>query len=159
VEVAWLGGSASLLGGQGGVFPPAEVQASVASSDAGRDEAADLLLAADIARLSGHPEQALGPLRRLCEKHPADRRGPVAAFTLGRVLLDDLGRPGDAATAFRKARLLWPDGPLAEDALAREADSWRRAGNSDKARAEAERYLARYPEGRHAVAMRVLLTP
>ncbi len=119
-----------------------------------RDEAADLMLAADVARLSGHPEQATAPLRRLCDRHPGDRRAPVAAFTLGRVLLDDLGRPAEAAAAFERARLLWPRGPLAEDALAREADAWARAGHADRARAIAEQYLARYPAGRHADVLR-----
>jgi transmembrane sensor len=119
-----------------------------------RDEAADLMLAADVARLSGHPEQAIAPLRRLCDRHPGDRRAPVAAFTLGRVLLDDLGRANEAAAAFEKARVLWPRGPLAEDALAREADAWARAGHTDRARAIAEQYLARYPAGRHADVLR-----
>jgi transmembrane sensor len=124
-----------------------------------RDEAADLMLAADVARLSGHPEQALQPLRSLCDRHGGDKRAPVAAFTLGRVLIDDLGRPADAATAFQRARVLWPRGPLAEDALAREADAWQRAGRPERARTIAEQYLARYPQGRHADAMRNILAP
>jgi transmembrane sensor len=214
VKVDWLGGSAELQGGEGGVFPPSErneVRAAAAvpspapqesaqpamvvaaavgspgarastakgwreyaakgdfaqayeelnssSRDAVRDEAADLMLAADVARLSGHPEQAVSPLRKLCERHAGDRRAPVAAFTLGRVLVDDLGRPADAAAAFEKARVLWPSGPLAEDALAREADAWQRAGRRELARAIAEQYLARYPQGRHASSLQRVLTP
>jgi transmembrane sensor len=208
VKVDWLGGSAELQAGEGGVFPPSEVRAAAASSpapqesvqpamvvaqavgapgarsakgwreyaakgdfaqayeqlnasnrDAVRDEAADLMLAADVARLSGHPEQAVSPLRKLCDRHAGDRRAPVAAFTLGRVLLDDLGRPADAAAAFEKARVLWPTGPLAEDALAREADAWLRAGRRELARAIAEQYLARYPQGRHASSLQRVLTP
>jgi transmembrane sensor len=130
-----------------------------ASHDSVRDEAADLMLAADVARLSGHPEQAVQPLRELCDRHANDRRAPVAAFTLGRVLLDDLGRPVDAAAAFQKARSLWPRGPLAEDALAREADAWGMAGRPERARSIAEQYLARYPQGRHADAMRNVGAP
>jgi transmembrane sensor len=130
-----------------------------ASRDGVRDEAADLMLAADVERLSGHPDQAVQPLRELCDRHANDRRAPVAAFTLGRVLLDDLGRPTEAAAAFQRARALWPRGPLAEDALAREADAWERAGRPERARSIADQYLARYPQGRHADAMRNVGAP
>ena len=81
-----------------------------------REEPADLLLAADVARLSSHPAQAVAPLRRVCERYSKDPRAPVAAFTLGRVLLDDLGRASEAASAFDLATRLWPSGPLASDA-------------------------------------------
>jgi transmembrane sensor len=123
-----------------------------------RDEAADLMLAADVARLSAHPAEAVGPLRLVCERHPGDRRAPVASFTLGRVLLDDLGQPAEAATWFRKAAVSWPSGPLAEDAMSREADAWDKAGRLDEARAAAEKYLRRYPSGRHAVEVRRILS-
>jgi len=49
-----------------------------------------------------------------------------AAFTLGRVLLDELGRPSEAVDAFPLARS--SGGPLAEDALAREVEALSRAG-------------------------------
>jgi transmembrane sensor len=119
-----------------------------------RDEPADLMLAADVARLSSHPVEALAPLRKLCDAYPTDKRAPVAAFTLGRVLLDDLGRATEAAAAFEKARALWPSGPLAEDALAREVEAWKRAGNADRAAAASDQYLRQYPAGRHAAALR-----
>jgi transmembrane sensor len=115
------------------------------------------MLAADVARLSAHPEEAVKPLRAVCDRHAGDRRAPVAAFTLGRVLLDDLGRPAEAAAAFKKARALWQEGPLAEDALAREADAWDRAGRAEPARAAATEYVERYPQGRHQVSMRNIL--
>jgi transmembrane sensor len=127
--------------------------------DAVRDEVDDLLLAADVARLSAHPDQAISPLRGVCDRHATDKRAPVAAFTLGRVLLDELARPTEAAAAFHKARRLWPEGPLAEDALAREADAWDRAGRADRARALAGEYVARYPQGRHLAAIRKTLGP
>jgi transmembrane sensor len=121
------------------------------------DDAADLMLAADAARLSGHPAEAVRPLRAVCDRHGGDRRAPVAAFTLGRVLLDELGQPAEAAAAFRKASALWPSGPLAEDALSREADAWQQAGRVDDSRAAAGKYLARFPKGRHVEAMRKIL--
>jgi transmembrane sensor len=182
VEVAWLGGVGELQSGEGGVFPPGDTQPieppapaveappseeekpgspppAVSASRGARDDAAELIAAADAARLGGHPEQAVHLLRSLCDRHAADRRAPVAAFTMGRILIDDMGRPADAAAAFQRARLLWPRGPLVEDALAREAEAWQRAGRSDRASAIAEQYLERYPQGRHAGVLRTLLAP
>lgn len=146
-------------GARAGDYERAYEELSAKGRDAVRDEAGDLMLAADVARLSAHPEEAVRPLRSVCDRHASDRRAPVAAFTLGRVLLDDLGRPAEAAAAFRKARVLWPAGPLAEDALAREGDAWARAGRTEEARGAATDYLARYPQGRHAAGMRKLIAP
>ena len=119
------------------------------------DSPEDRMLAADIARLSGHPEQAVPHLRAVCERFPDDPRAPVAAFTLGRVLLD-LHRPREAAAAFHRARTLWSQGPLALDAWANEAEALHAAGDAARAARVATRYVARHPDGRHAAAMRVL---
>jgi transmembrane sensor len=137
-----------------GDYDRAYVDLNQRGKGAVRDEPADLMLAADVARLSSHPSEAVAPLRKLCDAYPNDKRAPVAAFTLGRVLLDDLGRASEAAAVFEKARVLWPSGPLAEDALAREVEAWKRAGNADRVRALADQYLRQYPEGRHAAALR-----
>jgi len=118
------------------------------------DTMPDLLLAGDVARLSGHPQAAVEPLGRAIALHADDPRAPLAAFTLGRVHLEDLGAPRDAALAFARARELAPDGPLAEDALAREVEAWSRAGETDVARARAQSYLEHYPHGRRAHAVR-----
>jgi len=115
---------------------------------------ADLLLAADVARLSHHPEAAVDPLRRVLDEHRADPRAPLAAFTLGRLLLDDLGAPLDAARAFARSRELDPDGALSEDAMAREVEAWSRAGEGERARVLATAYLARHPDGRRARSVR-----
>jgi transmembrane sensor len=111
------------------------------------DEAAELLLAADVARLSHHPADAVVHLRKVVSNHAGDPRAPLAAFTLGRVLLEELGQPGQAAEAFAKARALGGAGTLAEDALAREVEAWWRAGATDKAHARAEEYVKLYPQG------------
>ncbi len=113
-----------------------------------RDDPEELLLAADAARLSGHAERAVPPLRRIVSRYPGDSRAGLAAFTLGRVLLDDLGRPEEAAAAFTKA--YDRGGPLAEDALAREVEAWSRAGNRPAAARAATKYLSAFPTGRHA---------
>jgi len=118
------------------------------------DNAGDLMLGADVARLSHHAGEAVSPLRRLIQSHRGDPRAPLAAFTLGRVLLDDLGRPSEAAAAFREARQMAPAGAMAQDALAREVESWSRAGDSGRARSAAELYLRSYPDGRRTNAVK-----
>jgi len=118
-----------------------------------RDEPAELLLAADVARLSRHPDQALAPLTRIIEQHRADPRAPLAAFTLGRVLLDDLGRPREAAAAFERVRTLAPDLPLAEDAFARQIEALFRA-QAPEARALAEAFEKKYPTSARLRAVR-----
>jgi transmembrane sensor len=115
----------------------------------------DLLLAADVARLSGHPAAAVAPLSRAVELHPDDPRAPLAAFSLGRVHLEDLGAPRDAALAFARTRSLSPGGPLAEDALAREVEAWSRAGDTETAHAGALTYTQLYPQGRRLRAVRL----
>jgi transmembrane sensor len=113
-----------------------------------RDVPDELLLAADVARLSHHPADAIAPLRRILHDHADDPRAPLAAFTLGRVLLEELGRPAEAADAFAQADRLAPDGPMAEDAVAREVEARSRAGDTDGAKQLAEEYLRRFPDGR-----------
>jgi transmembrane sensor len=112
-----------------------------------RDEPGELLLASDVARLSHHPADAVAPLRELLVRHRQDPRAPLAAFTLGRVFLEELGRPTEAAQAFADAESLAPDGLLAQDAIAREVEAWSRAGDTRRARERAEAYVRRYPDG------------
>jgi transmembrane sensor len=115
------------------------------------DETHELLLAADTARLSGHASDAVPYLRRILVQHGSDPRAHLAAFTLGRVLLDELGRPAEAAEAFERARV--PQTPLAEDALARAIEAWARAGDARRAHALALEYQRSYPQGRRLRAV------
>jgi transmembrane sensor len=116
-----------------------------------RDDTADLLLAADAARLSGHPAEAVPYLERVLRGKSHDPRAGLAAFTLGRVLLDELGRPREAIDAFALARA--SGGPLAEDALAREVEAASRAGDVAQTRELALLYQKLYPNGRRAKAV------
>jgi transmembrane sensor len=127
-----------------------------AASKSVRDEPSDLMLAADVARLSRHPGEATRWLSRVSDGFPRDKRAPLAAFTLGRVLLEDLGQPARAADAFRRAQQLSPRGPLASDALAREVEAAQRAGQGERARQVARKYVELYPEGPHAQRLRKL---
>jgi transmembrane sensor len=114
-----------------------------------RDEPEDLLRAADVARLSGHAQAAVPSLQRVMAHFASDSRAPLAAFTLGRVLLEDVSAPAEAAKAFSQAQLLAPDGPLAGNALAREVEALAKAGEARQASLRAKQYLQRYPRGLH----------
>ncbi|HEY6562144.1 MAG TPA: FecR family protein [Polyangiaceae bacterium] len=106
----------------------------------------DLLLAADVARLSGHAADAVPLLERVAGLRGKDGRAPLAAFALGRVFLDDLGQPERAARAFRRAYELSPRGALAEDALRREVASLRKAGQHDTAELRERAYREHFPQ-------------
>ena len=117
-----------------------------------RNKVADLLLAADVMRLTGNPKRALPYLKRVVRQFPDDDRRPVAAFTLGKVLLYEIGKPTAAAKMFAIAAQ--NRSPLAEEAMAREAEAWYRAGDFQKSRASARRYLDKYPGGARAESVR-----
>jgi ferric-dicitrate binding protein FerR (iron transport regulator) len=136
---------------ESGRYDEAHTALRRAGPNAVRDETADLLLAADAARLSGHPAAAVPYLERVVRSHSTDPRSSLASFTLGRVLLEELGRPGEAADAFARAR--GAGGPLAEDALAREVEATARAGDTSRSRDLAREYQALYPNGRRAKAV------
>ena len=134
-----------------GQYDEARTALRKAGPSAVRNETADLLLAADAARLSGHPAEAVPYLEQMVHGHAHDPRAGLAAFTLGRVLLDELGRPNEAADAFSLARSF--GGPLAEDALAREVEAASRAGDVTRSRELALLYRQLYPNGRRAKAV------
>ena len=119
-----------------------------------RDEPGDLLAAAESARREERLDDAIVLLRRIVDQHPRDPRAPYAAFILGRVLSDELERPREAAAAFARVGALDPNTPLLPDALAREVESWSRAGDPARAAARGREYLSRYPEGPRAREVR-----
>ncbi len=120
--------------------------------------AEDLMLAADSARLSGHPEQAIGYLQRIVQGHAQDSRAPLAAFTLGKTYMTQLSRFSDAARAFAQVRALSPGGPLSEDSYLREIECLVLAGDRSRANARASEYRTRYPGGRHTPDIDALVT-
>jgi transmembrane sensor len=136
---------------ESGLYEEAHTALKKAGPNAVRDETTDLLLAADAARLSGYPSEAVPYLERVVHAHASDPRSGLASFTLGRVLLDELGRPHEAADAFARARAA--GGPLAEDALAREVEATARASDVTRSRELAREYLTLYPNGRRAKAV------
>jgi len=114
--------------------------------------ATDLMLAADVARLSGHAADAIPYLERVIREHRGSGQAPLAAFTLGRVL-SGMGQAERAMEAFALVSTLSPKSPLAEDALARQTEMAFRGGDRVAARRLAEQYLALYPAGRRRAAV------
>ena len=114
----------------------------------------DWLLAADVMRRTAQPARAVRYLEQIVEHHPGDDRVSLAAFTMGRVFLDELGRPRQAARAFAAAGAR--SGPLAEEACVREVEAWHKAGEPEAARQAALLYLERFPKGPSARRVQVL---
>ena len=117
------------------------------------DSVEELLVAADVARLSDHPSEAVPYLQRIIREHPRDERAPLAAFTLGRTL-SGLGRTEEAMNMFGRVHGSWPKSPLAEDALLRQAEAAAQVGNLGAARRIAEQYDRDYPNGRRRAEVR-----
>jgi transmembrane sensor len=117
------------------------------------DTVRELLIAADVARLSDHPAEALPFLERIVREHRHDERAPQAAFTLGRTL-SGLGRTKEAMRMFGRVRRDWPGNSLAEDALVREAEAAATLGDGDAARRLADEYERDYPNGRRLAEVR-----
>jgi len=117
----------------------------------------ELLSLADVARRSGHAARAEEPLTELLRRFPDDPAAALGAFTLGRLRADQLGRPADAAEAFERALRSSLPSTLVPDALARLALARRDAGQPERARADATRYLERFPNGPRAAEMRAIV--
>lgn len=111
------------------------------------DSGEDLFALADIARLSGHPAEAIAPLERLEREFASSPRAPLAAVTLGRILLD-LGNAVRASKAFERALALRVPAALEEDVYARLVEAYVKAGNMTAARNAREVYGRKFPSGR-----------
>lgn len=109
-----------------------------------------LLARATEQRRSGDWRGADASLRQALAEHSGEPQAALAAFTLGKLLLDTEGRPADAARAFSRCLSLSPPRSLAEDAWFRLAEAHAKSGNATAAAAAAREYRARYPAGRHA---------
>jgi hypothetical protein len=106
----------------------------------------DLFALADVARLSGHPGEAVAPLERVVRDHPEDPRASLAAYTLGRVRLRSLGTPAAAAAAFEQALALKIPAGLEEETYALWIESLATAGDRPGAARAYERYVSRHPD-------------
>jgi transmembrane sensor len=101
-----------------------------------------LLQLADIARLSGHPQEAVAPLTRALEAFRSSPQAALAAFTLGRVQLDQLDLARPAAGAFERAIALRLPRALLPDCYRRLAEAYGRAGDAEASARAGERLRA-----------------
>jgi transmembrane sensor len=127
--------------------------AALPSSPA-RTATVDWLQVADEQRRNGNLKGAIASLRAAMNADGDGSRRAIAAFTLGKLLLDSAGRPADAAQAFRSCLRSSPPAAMAEDASARLVEAQARAGNGDAARRGAREYERRYPNGRRLADVR-----
>jgi transmembrane sensor len=151
VRTFFKGAALELFAGEVRFFPPLPEPAAAVPE---ADSVDALLKEADERRASGSAAGAAARLREVLARFPGDERAPLAAFTLGLVLLDGGGTPREAALAFARARRLDPQGELAEDALAREVEAWAQAGANRSAAAKAREYVHWYPHGRRVAEVK-----
>jgi TolA-binding protein len=117
----------------------------------------ELLSLADAARLSDHTGHAISALAVLRRRFPGSPDAATAAFTLGRIAFERSQAYDEAVRWFATYLQEQPSGPLMGDAAGRLMEARQRSGDRAGARAEAERYLRRFPEGPYAPQARALL--
>lgn len=110
----------------------------------------ELMLLADLARLSGHAAPAAQALLDVRQRFPGSPEAGEATFLLGRVSADQQGAPARGALWFSRYLAEQPNGAFAAEALGRLMDCQRRAGQLDKAQLTARTYLQSYPRGPYA---------
>jgi transmembrane sensor len=116
-----------------------------------KSTAASLLLLGDVARLSGHTDQARSAYLRVRARFARSKSAAIAAFYLGRLELD--ANPTGSAKKWLLTYLEeMPDGPLSAAALGRLLEIQIAAHDHQSAVALARQYLDRYPSGPHAAA-------
>jgi transmembrane sensor len=126
------------------------------SAECASASAAELVALGDAARYVGRLEradEAYGAVRR---RFAGQERAAVAAFALGRIAFDQRADFAGATRWFRTYLAEQPEGRLARDALGRLMEARSRVGDAPGARAEARKYLDRYPSGPHAEMARRL---
>jgi len=121
-----------------------------AEAPAPTEGAAELFRRADEARAAGNQAEALKLLRLLVKTHPQNGRVTLASFTIGRIEAQR-GNFEAAAAAFESCGSAMSGEALAEAALARSA-----GGQSAQAKALADQYLKRFPNGARAPEMEKL---
>ena len=108
----------------------------------------ELFALADVARLSGHPVDAVGPLETIIRKFSQNSRAGLAAYTLGRLYLERLNSPIRAASAFERSLALGLPVALREAATVKRINAVSRYDKPQTKKLVAE-YLTTYPNGRY----------
>lgn len=119
-----------------------------------RESSADeLMVLADVARSAGRTGRAILVLREVVGRFGEDPNAPLAAMMLGN-LLSQAGDSAGAAHAYALSRRLSPSGDFAEDALVREFQMARGAGDLERAERLSVQYEAQFAGGRHATQLK-----
>ena len=118
----------------------------------------DLMLLGDSARLSRHPRMALNIYKAVRSRFPQTPASQRAAFSLGRIALEQYNDPAKAAKWFRTCYQENQNGTMAREAAGRLMEALDRAGNKSAARDVATSYVSRFPGGPHTKLAQKLLT-
>jgi ferric-dicitrate binding protein FerR (iron transport regulator) len=118
----------------------------------------ELLALADAGRFYGSYVRAQTALRVLRQRFPGSMDAGTAAFTLGRIAFEKQHTYAEAAGWFEIYLREQPSGPLMGDAFGRLMEAKMRSGDHEGARANAQQYLRRFPEGPYASEARGVLS-
>jgi TolA-binding protein len=109
------------------------------------------------ARLAGNPRAAQKLYEAARSRFKGSDAAAIAAYHMGRMAFDGRGSWSEAERWFGVYLAERPSGALAPEALGRSIEAARGSGNTERARALAQRYLAAHPNGAHAgLAKKVL---
>jgi TolA-binding protein len=120
--------------------------------------AKELLALADAGRFFGPTRRAVTALQALRRRFPGSPDAGTAAFTLGRIVFEKHQAYAQASKWFETYLREQPSGPLMGDAFGRLMEARFRSGDGTGARASAEQYLRRFPEGPYASEARGILS-
>jgi ferric-dicitrate binding protein FerR (iron transport regulator) len=119
-------------------------------------DAPALVALADAARYDGREGLAIRVLLAQRKRFPGSATAANAAFFLGR-LADDAGKPGEALDWYRRYSREQPRGAYASEALGRAMMVVGNVSGKADARAIAEEYLQRFPDGTYLLHARQIL--
>lgn len=134
-------------------LPSAGSSAPLPSAAVG-PSARELFEKAGASRRAGDAQGAARAYEDLLRFHPGDARASLSAFELGRLRMDRLGDSAGAIAALERAVALNVGPTFREDALARLVSVYAAQGNFAACARARDRYLASYPSGVHAAAVR-----
>ena len=107
----------------------------------------DLWKAANKARYSRDASTAESMLTTLRRRFPSSREADASIFLMGRIRLELRSDPVGSVKWFKQYLKNTPNGPLAEEALGRIVDAYKRANETERAKRYAGKYLKRYSDG------------
>lgn len=112
----------------------------------------ELFTLADVARVAGHDTEAISLLERIIAAYPDDPMAPVAAFTIGKLQLEQLRDFAAASESFERADTLGIPDALREQTFVRWVEALGRAGQRTRCREVAQQYRQLFPGARSAAA-------